>query len=440
MPPFNESPEKIHSISNDSITAEIVARKNEITEWLKAIVRFPSENRFPEGNEKSAQDFIEKECKELDLATDVFLPTEVPGIERDPSWLPGRNYSNGRKNVVAVWKGSGNGKSLLLSSHIDVAPFEPDNWKITRPYEPVEIGGKLYGRGTVDMKGGMAAGFWAIKILKEMCFKPAGDIIFESVVDEEFAGGNGTLASRLKGYNADLAILAEPTMMDPCVACQGAFLGEIIVRGVPGMPFHGNRIANPVEGAARIIELFRDWEAYWDSINSHSLFKKPHGALKLLLWDIVSNTGNETFSQMGSPQSVRISWVIWSYPGTSEEFFYDKFRKFWSAYLKNDALLKCFNIEIKPTFHYVKPWETDQVSWSVGKFKEIYKSYMDKKPVLKGASISCDMAIYGQQGGMPVIIMGPRGGNIHSSDEWVESEDVLRLTGLFAVLIIGFCS
>ena len=138
------------------IDSEIFYRKKEITEWLKSIVRFPSENRFPEGYEKDAQDFIEKECKDLGLITDVFLPTEVPGIERDPSWLPGRDYSNGRKNVVAVWKGSGKEKSLLFSSHIDVAPFEPDNWKTTRPYEPVEIDGKLYGRGTVDMKGGMA--------------------------------------------------------------------------------------------------------------------------------------------------------------------------------------------------------------------------------------------------------------------------------------------
>ena len=45
------------------------------------------------------------------------------------------------------------GRSLLYSGHVDVAPFEPDDWKVCRPYEPVVKGGKLYGRGAADMKG-----------------------------------------------------------------------------------------------------------------------------------------------------------------------------------------------------------------------------------------------------------------------------------------------
>lgn len=436
----NKNPKKPHAISDELLAVEISARKREIIEWLKAIIRFPSENRFPKGYEKDAQDFIEKECKKIGLVTDVFLPNDIQDIENNPSWLSGRDYSNGRNNVVALWKGTGKGKSLLFSSHVDVAPFEPDNWKITRPYDPIEIEGRLYGRGAVDMKGGMAVEYWAIRILKETGFKPSGDIIFESVVDEEFAGGNGTLASRLRGHNADLAILAEPTMMDVCSACQGAFLGEIIVRGDPGMPFLGNRIANPIEGAARVIDLFRDWEYYWDSINSHRLFKKPEGALKLLLWDIDSKTYADGFTQLGSPHSVKISWVVWSYPGTDEKSFYEHFNKFWSEHFNNDTILKCFNIEIKPAFHYVKPWETESSDEIVKRFADVYRRFIKKEPVFKGAAISCDMAIYGEQGGMPVLIIGPRGGNIHSSDEWVCLDDVFKLTGLFAALAVNLCS
>ncbi len=425
-------------IDPETINKEVSKRKKEITGWLKSLVRLPSENRFPFGNEGKAQKFIEKECINIGLETDTFSPEEINGIREHPSWLKNRDYSGDRRNVVALWKGSGDGNSLLLSGHIDVAPFEPDNWKVCRPFEPVEISGRLYGRGTVDMKGGLAAQYWAIKILKESGFKPGGDIIFESVVDEEFAGGNGTLASRLRGYNTDLAILAEPTRMHICSACLGAFLGDIIVKGNPGMPFLGNTISNPIQGAARVIELFKEWEKYWDNINSHYLFKKPDGGLKMLLWDIDSKAGAD-FTQMSSPIAVKISWVVWSYPGTSEEFFFNKFKQFWVNSFKEDPVLKFFKIDITPSFHYVKPWETKPGNKGIKKFMDVYRQYLKKEPELKGASISCDMAIYGEQGGMPVLIVGPEGGNIHSPDEWVLLEDVYSLTGLFAMMIKEWC-
>jgi acetylornithine deacetylase len=425
-------------ITPEFIREEIFKRKSEITDWVSLLVRFPSENRFPNGNEGDAQNFIEKECSGLGLKTDMFSPEDVPGIQDDPSWLKGRKYPDNRKNVVAKWRGCRNGHSVLFSGHIDVAPFEPDNWKVTRPYEPMEKDGRLYGRGSLDMKGGMAAAYWAIKILKESGFKPGGDVLFESVVDEEFAGGNGTLAARLKGYNAELAILAEPTRMQICNACLGAFLGDLIIKGKSGMPFMGHSIKNPIEGAARVIELFKDWEYYWRSVNTHNLFLEPGKELNVLLWDIDSKTSEE-FTQMGNPLISKISWIVWVYPGMSEEKFYNEFKIFWEKHFKKDPVLKSFEFEIVPAFHYVKPWETDINNTAVKKLAEVYKNYTGINPGISGASLSCDMAIYGDQGKMPVIILGPRGDNLHGSDEWVMIEDIHMLTGVFAAMIAKWC-
>ncbi|MHB9127893.1 MAG: M20 family metallopeptidase [Candidatus Humimicrobiaceae bacterium] len=426
-------------ITPEFIREEILKRKSEITQWIKNLVRFPSENRFPTGNEKDAQDFIEKECACIGLKTDMFSPEDVLGIKNDPSWLSGRDYSNNRNNVVASWEGYGGGHSLLFSGHVDVAPFEPDNWKVTRPYEPIEKEGRLYGRGALDMKGGLAAAYWAIRILKESGFKPRGDIIFESVVDEEFAGGNGTLASRLRGYNAELAILVEPTRMQICNACLGAFLGDLVIKGKSGgMPFMGHLIKNPIEGAARVIELFKEWECYWRSVNSHNLFLEPWKELNVLLWNIDSKTSGE-FTQMGNPLITKISWIVWSYPGMTEENFYSKFKGFWEKHFKNDPVLKSFELEIVPAFHYVRPWETDLNNNGIKKLVEVYKNYTNVKPIVTGASLSCDMAIYGNQGRMPVIILGPGGDNLHGSDEWVLMEDIYLLTGIFSSMIIKWC-
>jgi len=426
-------------ITPEFIKEEIFNRKSEIVQWIKSLVCFPSENRFPSGNEQEAQNFIERECISIGLKTDKFSPEDVSGIENDPSWLKGRDYSNNRRDVVASWKGRGEGHSLLFSGHIDVAPFEPDNWKVARPYEPIEKEGRLYGRGSLDMKGGLAAAYWAIRILKEAGFKPKGDVIFESVVDEEFAGGNGTLASRLKGYNAELAILVEPTRMKICNACLGAFLGNLIIKGKSGMPFMGYSIKNPIEGAARAVELFKDWECYWRSINSHDLFKEPGEELNVVLWNIDSKTSGE-FTQMGVPLITNLSWIVWSYPGMSEEIFYNKFKEFWERHFKSDQVLKSFEYEIIPAFHYVKPWESDPNDNGIKKLIEVYKEYTDKDPIVGGASLSCDMAIYGNQGKMPVIILGPRGDNLHASDEWVLLEDIYTLTGIFALMISRWCA
>jgi len=417
---------------------QIEDRKKEIEEWLKELVSIPSENRYPEGFEAKAQNFIEEECRKCGLEVDSFLPTDISGIENHKFWLKGRNYKNDRKNVIARWKGSSGGRSVLLSGHVDVAPHEPDNWKETRPFVPIIKDGRLYGRGSADMKGGLAASFWAIKILKDSGYIPSGDIIFESLVDEEFAGGNGTLAARLKGYNTDFAIVPEPTRMEICSACPGAILGELIIKGNAGMPYMGLPIYNPIDAASKIIDFFKEWIEYWRSINSHELFLEKSKELNYLLWDISTQVSDE-FIQMGTPATVKISWVVWVYPGTDEEEFFKLFREFWDRKIKNDRILKNFKYDIRQTFHFVRPWQTDKCDYGVSEIIKSYRDFTGRDTGITGATFSCDMAIYGDVGKIPVILLGPGGDNLHGSDEWVLLEDIYSLIGIFILFIKNWC-
>jgi acetylornithine deacetylase len=420
-------------INREAIIAAVESHKADIVEWTKTLIRFASENRPPVGSEGEAQEFLASETEQCGWDTDMFRPDDINGIKDHPVWLKGRDYSNNRENVVATWKGKGNAPSILFSGHMDVAPYEPDNWNVCRPYEPVVREGRLYGRGSCDMKGGIASVFWGLKILKELGFEPEGDIIFESVVDEEFAGGNGTLASRLKGYNADLAILTEPTRMEICTASLGAFLGDLIIKGKGGMPYMGIAIPNPISGAARVIDLFSEWQDQWRGRNQHSLFTEPGKELNVMLWNIDSKVPDE-FTQLGTPLITKISWIIWCYPGMTELEFYQQFKEFWNNHVAKDPRLKSFEIEIVPTHHYVKAWETDAQDPAVKKVIEIVKQYTGHEPKVGGASFSCDLAIYGENGNMPALILGPRGDNLHAPDEWVLVEDMISLTGIFALL------
>jgi acetylornithine deacetylase len=415
------------------------ARKAEILDWTMTLMRFPSENRPPTGAEGEAQEFLAAECRKLGWATELFLPTDVPGAQQHPYWLPGREYPAGRRNLGARWKGTGKGMSILFSGHVDVAPFEPDNWKVCRPYEPRLVDGKLYGRGSADMKGGMAAAFWALKILSETGFAPAGDILFESIVDEEFAGGNGTLAARLAGYNADLAVLTEPTRMQVCPACLGAFLGDISIRGKAGMPYMGSAIANPVYAAARVIALFRQWEQTWRKENDHPLFREKGKELNVVLSSIGSTMPGE-FTQMGIPLIATVSWIVWCYPGLSEPDFFKRFRAFWEPIFSADPELAPFSVELTPTYHYVRPWETSTAHAGVRAAVEAFQSVTGSTPVVGGAPFSCDLGVYGDPGGMPCFILGPRGDNLHAPDEWVLLEDISTLATIFAELTVRWSS
>lgn len=422
----------------ETIREAVSSRTDEIIEWLKTLVRFPSENRPPRGREAEAQKFIENECKNSGWDVDVFSPDEIPGIQEHPGWLAGRNYDNGRNNIVARWKGGGKGKSILLSGHIDVAPFEPDDWKMCRPYEPIIKEGRLYGRGSADMKGGMAAAFWALRILQDLGLKPSGDILFESVVDEEFAGGNGTLAARLRGYNADLCVLPEPTRMEVCNACLGGFVGDLLLSGNPGMPFTGNVIRNPINGAARAIKLFERWQEKWRRENSHPLFLGAEKKLNIVLWHIESTNPGE-FIQMGAPLFTKISWMVWCYPGMTENEFYQRFRTFLQEQAASDPELAPFQMELKPDLHYVKPWQTPVDNAGVQAVVRAFREYKSSAPAVGGAPFSCDLAVYGEVGRMPAVILGPRGDNLHAPDEWVEINDLLDLTGILANLIASWC-
>ncbi len=426
-------------MSPHAIRQAVNRRADEIIAWTMRFIRFPSENRPPNGDEAAAQRWLASECRRRKWTVDVFSPPAVRGIRKHPCWLEGRNYPKGRDNVVARWSGHGGGRSLLLSGHADVAPSEPHQWKACRPYQAVIKNGRLYGRGSADMKGGLAAMFWAMRILQELDFRPGGDILFESVVDEEFAGGNGTLAARLRGHNADLALVSEPTRMEVCPACLGAFLGDLTLTGRGGMAYMGKAIANPLHGAARAIALFQEWEAQWRAQNRHPLFTAPGKQLNVLPWHITTERPGE-FTQMGTPLLARIAWIVWCHPGMTEKEFYRQFRVFWKEQGTKDPALQPFTLQLERTYHFVKPWETPVESAAVNAVVRAFEHYAKDTPEVGGAAFSCDLGVYGAVGRMPAILLGPRGDHLHAPDEWVEIEDILTLTGIYATLAAEWSS
>jgi len=173
---------------------------------LEELVRIPS----PTGAEQAAAQAFAGWCEAAGLT--VAMDEVGPG---------------GRCNVVARWK-VGRQPHLLLIGHLDTVPVG-DGW--TRDPFGAEVGGgRLYGRGACDMKGGLAAMLAAVSELRRRGEEPAGDVTLAAVVGEE-EDSAGTRAFVGRGAHADMAVLSEPTAMQLVVSNRGLLNFRVIVTG-----------------------------------------------------------------------------------------------------------------------------------------------------------------------------------------------------------------
>ncbi|MGD0423127.1 MAG: ArgE/DapE family deacylase [Candidatus Bathyarchaeia archaeon] len=131
-----------------------------------------------------------------------------------------------RSNVIAILKGAGGGRSLMLNGHMDTVGVEGMTIK---PFLPSVEQGRLSGRGACDMKGGIAAMIGAVKTIAESPTRLRGDLMFAAVVDEEHMSlGTKKLTEE---YKADAAIVGEPTRLRIATAHKGFSWLEIETRG-----------------------------------------------------------------------------------------------------------------------------------------------------------------------------------------------------------------
>ena len=131
---------------------------------LAELVRCPTENHPPRGNEAPGQAVLRAAYEAMGLETRAICPADLPEYPDHPAFLP-RDFA-GRENLVGVWHGTGGGRSVLLTGHMDVVPKEPMPWTVTQPFEPLIRDGRMYGRGTADMKSGLVCAAEAVRRLK----------------------------------------------------------------------------------------------------------------------------------------------------------------------------------------------------------------------------------------------------------------------------------
>ena len=254
---------------DEEILAAVAAEQPAMVALLRELVAEPTLL----GRESPGQAVMWRAFERLGLEP-FEVPLDAAALERHPGGAPFSWELDGKANVLADW-GGGPGRSLILNGHIDVVSPEPSSLWNGDPFAPRIEGDWMYGRGSGDMKAGLAAMVGAVAGLQRLGARPRGRVQLQSVVEEECTG-NGALACVLAGHTADAAILTEPTSEAIWNAQVGVLWFQVRVIGKPAHAGDADDGANAIEASYAVIEALRALEAELNEVKPPLYAAYPH--------------------------------------------------------------------------------------------------------------------------------------------------------------------
>ena len=363
---------------------------------------------------------------------DSVNPGLVPGAAGEPgmadfttAWLQARGFevtrleeTAGRPSIVAVARGSGGGRSLMLNGHLDtvtLAGYDGD------PLAPRTVDGAMHGRGTFDMKAGIAA--MMIAAAQVAAEDHRGDIILALVADEEYASA-GT-AEVLRHVGADAAIVCEPTHEEIVFAHGGFVWFEVTIHGTAA---HGSRPDLGVDAIAKAGRFLTGIEELGRRLRAgpgHA--DVGPGSIHT---SVIS--GGEELSSY--PARCTIAVERRTVPGESAATAQAELRAVLDAIVRDDA---DFDHTLRTVLER-EPFEVPRESAIVQAVAAATEEVTGAEPVLRGEPFWTDAALM-LQAGIPGLLFGVDGGGAHAATEWVDLASLRRVTRVLALAVADFC-
>jgi acetylornithine deacetylase len=325
----------------------------------------------------------------------------------------------GRPSVVGVAKGRGGGRSLMFNGHIDTVTLAG---YVGDPLAPTIQDGRLFGRGSFDMKGGVAAMMVAAAQAKQG--RLAGDILVACVADEEYASiGTAEVVER---FTADGAIVTEPSHLELTIAHKGFIWFEVVVKGRAA---HGSRPELGVDAIAKAGKFLVALEGYdrrLRDVDRHPILKTGSVHASLI-------KGGEELSSY--PAECRISLERRTIPGETMITVLAELQALVDVIRTGDPE---FSAIIAPGLERA-PFEIGEDEPIVATLDEVVASQLGRKPVRRGEPFWTDCAIL-QAAGIPCVMFGADGAGAHAATEWTTIESLERLTDILAGTARRFCA
>ena len=306
----------------------------------------------------------------------------------------------GRPTVLVRARGTGGGRALLLCGHLDTVNVEG----MDAPHEPRIEGDRLYGRGSYDMKAGLAAALVAARDAAALGL--AGDVVVAAVADEEHASIG--VQEALRAVRADAAVVTEPTELEIAVAHKGFVWSEVTVTGRSA---HGSRPHLGTDAIAKMGRVLTELSALDDTLAGHEHPLLGRGSVHASL----IRGGVELSSY---PAECVLGLERRTLPGDTAQ---DVERELAAILDRCRAADPALQAEQR-TLLVREPFEVDQDAELVGLLRSAAAAHMPAAPIVSGASYWADAAFIGAAG-IPTVLFGPGGQGAHAVEEWVSLAD-----------------
>jgi len=325
-----------------------------------------------------------------------------------------------RVNTVGVLKGSGGGKSLLLNAHLDTVGVEG---MTIDPFGGELKEGRMYGRGSQDMKGSLAAMIAAAKAIVEAGIRLRGDLLITAVADEEHSS-IGTEAL-VKQFEADGAIVTEPTDMHLCRAHRGFIWFEV---ETIGRAAHGSRYTEGIDANMRMGRFLAELE----KLEQELLQREPHELAGPPSLHAALVQGGTEISKYA--ERCKLTIERRTVPGETVEGTQAELQEIIDRLAAQDS---SFKAKVKATF-WREPFEVREEAEIVRVVDKILDERFGHHPEHTGQTFWTDAALI-SDAGAETVLLGPAGYGLHSAEEWVEMQSVVDLAYVLAETAIQYC-
>jgi acetylornithine deacetylase len=396
--------------------------------YLSELVAIPSLT----GHETEAQEHVAAQMKLCGLAVDTWaLDFEALSQHRAYSVEVERAHSLG---VVGVMGAESGGRSLIFNGHVDVVPpGDESNWRYP-PWQATIADGRVYGRGALDMKGGLCCALFAAKAIHNAGVRLKGKLLVESVIGEE-DGGMGTLATVLRGYKADGAVVVEPTELKVAPAQAGALNFRLTV---PGQATHGCVREEGVSAIEKFMPLYRaliDLEQQRNAQSDDPLYARYELPYPLCVGTVKAGTWASSVPESLTCEG-RYGVAVGEDIGAARRLLAETVARAAQA----DPWLR----EHPPTLEWwggqFEPAAIPVDHPIVQTVSEAFRGVTGHAPVLEGMTYGADMRLLANEGDTPTVLFGPGDvRNAHRPDEFVPLDDLTATVKTLALTALRFC-
>jgi acetylornithine deacetylase len=324
----------------------------------------------------------------------------------------------GRPNVIAVARGSGGGRTLILNAHTDTVGVAG----MTDPFAPRLEGRRLYGRGSYDMKGSLAACMLAVAEATRSRLR--GDVVLTAVSDEEFASvGSEAVAASIA---ADASIVTEPTEMELAIAHRGFVHLEIETHGRAA---HGSRPHLGIDAIAKMGRVLVGIEELDKRLRADPTHRYVgSGSVHAALIE-----GGQEYSSY--PARCVLQAERRTIPGETVELAEREIRALLDDAGDSDPH---FSADVR-VLASREPFEVAEDAEVVATVRRCAAPVLGSEPAVVGVSFWADSALLAAAG-VPTVLFGPRGEGAHAEVEWVDVASLEQCVEIYAAVASELCA